>query len=60
MKIELAGRVARIFLNGSEKPSLVVDGLKSANLRGAVGLWGYAGEESYFSNVRITPAALRQ
>lgn len=57
VKIELAGRVARIFLNGSEKPSLVVDGLKSANLRGAVGLWGYAGEESYFSNVRITPAA---
>jgi len=57
VKIELAGRVARIFLNGSEKPSLVVDGLKGSNLRGAVGLWGYAGEESYFSNVRITPAA---
>ncbi len=57
LKIELAGRVARIFLNGSEKPSLVVDGLKGSNLRGAVGLWGYAGEESYFSNVRITPTA---
>ena len=35
----------------------MVDGLKSPNLRGAVALWAYAGEESYFSNLRITPAA---
>lgn len=56
MKIEVAGRVARVYLNGSGKPSLVVDGLKSASLHGAIGLWGYAGEESYFSNLKITPA----
>jgi len=35
----------------------VVDGLKGEDLKGAVALWGYAGEESYFSNVRVTPAA---
>jgi len=57
LKIEVSGRTARIFINGSKKPSLVVDGLKSSLLRGEVGLWGYAGEESYFANVRITPAA---
>ena len=57
LKIEVAGRTARIFLNGGTKPSLVVDGLESSMLHGAVGLWGYAGEESYFANVRITPAA---
>jgi hypothetical protein len=57
VKIEVAGRTARIFLNGSAQPSLIVDGLKSSNLRGAIGLWGYAGEESYFSNLRVTPAA---
>lgn len=57
VKIEAAGRTARIYLNGASKPSLVVDGLKSGNLRGAVGLWAYAREESYFSNLRITPAA---
>jgi hypothetical protein len=57
LKIEVSGRTARIFLNGSTKPSLVVDGLKSSTLRGGVGLWGYAGEESYFANVRITPTA---
>ena len=57
LKIEVAGRVARVFVNGSGKPSLVVEGLKSSNLHGAIGLWGYAAEESYFSNLKITPAA---
>jgi len=59
LKIEVAGRVARVYLNGAAKPTLVVDGLKGENLHGAVGLWGYAREESYFSNLRITPAAAR-
>jgi hypothetical protein len=57
LKIEVAGRVARVYVNGASKPSLVIDGLKSENLHGAIGLWGYAREESYFSNLRITPAA---
>lgn len=57
MKIDVAGRAARVYLNGSSEPSLVVDGLKGANLHGAVALWGYAGEESYFANVRVTPSA---
>jgi hypothetical protein len=56
MRIEVAGRAARIFLNGSSKPSLVVDGLKGSNLHGKVALWGYAGEESYFANVRVIPS----
>jgi hypothetical protein len=57
LRIDVAGRSARIYLNGSPKPTLVVDGLKSPNLHGAIALWGYAGEESYFSNLCITPAA---
>jgi hypothetical protein len=54
LKIEVKGRSAKLYLNGSARPSLVVDGLKGEDLRGAVALWGYPGEESYFSNVRIT------
>lgn len=57
LKIEVAGRVARVYVNHATKPSLVVDGLKSGNLHGAIGLWGYAREESYFSNLKITPSA---
>jgi hypothetical protein len=56
VRIEVAGRAAKLYLNGSAKPSLVVDGLKGEDLRGAVGLWGFTDEEAYFSNVRITPA----
>jgi len=57
VKIELHGRSARIFLNGSDSPSLIVDGLKGEDLLGGVALWGYPGEDSYFSNLRITPSS---
>ncbi len=57
LKIVVAGRSAKLYLNGSERPALMVDGLKGDELHGAIALWGYAGEESYFSNLRITPAA---
>jgi hypothetical protein len=56
LRIEVSGRSAKLYLNGSAKPSLVVDGLKGEDLHGAVGLWSFTHEEAYFSNVRITPA----
>jgi hypothetical protein len=56
LRIEVTGRSAKLYLNGSPQPSLVVDGLKGEDLHGAVGLWSFTGEEAYFSNVRITPA----
>jgi len=60
VKISLEGRTARLYVNGAAKPNLIVDGLKGQDLRGAVGLWGYTNQESYFSNLRITPAAKAQ
>jgi hypothetical protein len=56
VRIEVAGRAARLFLNRSPQPALIVDGLKGQDLRGAVALWGFAGEEAYFSNLKITSA----
>jgi hypothetical protein len=56
VKIEVRGRTAKLYLNGSENPSLIVDGLKGEDLRGSVALWGYSGEEAYFSNVKVIPA----
>jgi hypothetical protein len=55
VKIEIHGRTARLFLNGSNAPTLVVHDLKGEDLVGGVALWGYPGEESYFSNLRVTP-----
>ena len=54
VKIDVKGRSARLYVNGSEQPSLIVDGLKGEDLRGGVALWGYQDEEAYFSNLRIT------
>src|SRR5579872_3992868 len=56
IKIEVEGRRARLYVNGAANPVLVVDGLKGEDLKGGVGLWGSAGQESYFSNVRIRHA----
>src|SRR5205807_5047335 len=39
VRIEVMGRSAKLFLNGSENPTLVVDGLKGQDLRGGVGVW---------------------
>jgi hypothetical protein len=54
VRIEVKGRSAKLYLNGSENPSLAVEGLKGQDLRGGIALWSYQGEEAYFSNVRIT------
>ena len=54
VKIDVKGRSARLYINGSEQPSLIVDGLKGEDLRGGIALWAYQGEEAYFSNLRIT------
>jgi len=56
VKIEVHGRSAKLYINGAENPSLVVNGLKGEDLRGGIALWGYPGEEAYFPNLRIIPA----
>jgi hypothetical protein len=56
VKIEIHGRSARLFVNGSDSPSLVVNGLKGEDLQGGVALWGDSDEESYFSNLRVSPS----
>jgi len=56
VKIEVHGRSAKLYVNGSENPSLVVNGLKGEDMQGGVALWGSSGEEAYFSNLKITHA----
>src|SRR5690242_13346307 len=55
LRIDVHGRVAKLFIDRSDTPSLVVNGLKGEELRGGVALWGYAGEEAYFANFKVTP-----
>jgi hypothetical protein len=53
LRVEVHGRKAKVFLNGSSKPSLMVDGLKGEELQGPIALWGFSGEDSYFANLKI-------
>lgn len=62
LKIEVTGRDAKLFVNGALEPTLVVQGLKGEDLAGHVALWGFPGQNTWFSNLRIThtkPAAVR-
>jgi hypothetical protein len=54
VRIEVKGRTAKLYLNGSADPSLVVGPLLGQDLRGGVALWGYPYEQAYFSDVRVT------
>jgi len=56
MKIEVAGRQAKLYINSAPRPVLIVDGLKGEDLTGGIGLWPSGGQDNYFSNVRIIHA----
>ncbi|NRF37515.1 family 16 glycoside hydrolase [Pedobacter foliorum] len=55
MKIEIKGHRAKLFLNGENHASLVVNDLKLGdNKGGAIGLWVDVGTEGYFSDIKIS------
>ena len=54
LRIEVKGSKARLFLNGSTQPALVVSDLKhGAGIAGAVGLWVDVGTEGFFTDLAI-------
>jgi hypothetical protein len=55
LKIDVAGTTARLFVNGSSQPALVVTDLKHGQSRGAIALWTRISADAYFSNLRVTP-----
>lgn len=54
IKIEVKGEKAKLYLNGSEHPVLVVNDLKhGVNASGGIGLWVDIGTEGYFTDLRV-------
>jgi hypothetical protein len=53
-KLEVAGRKARLYVNGANQPCLIVNDLKLNAGEGGVALWVGPGTEGYFSNFKIT------
>jgi len=54
VKIEVKGDQARVFLNQSSEPSLVIYDLKRAVATGKIGLSGPMDGSAYFSNVSVS------
>ena len=54
IKVEVSGVKARLYVNGSSQPVLVVNDLKLGDGKGAVALWIGVGTEAYFSNIRVS------
>jgi hypothetical protein len=57
VKIEVAGTKARLYVNGSSQPVLIVNDVKSGpDARGGVALWIDQGTVAHFRNLVVTPA----
>lgn len=56
LKIIVSGSKAKLFINNSKQPALIVNDLKhGADNSGAIGLWVDIGTEGFFSDIKITP-----
>lgn len=56
VRIEVDGAKARLFVNGVEQPTLLVNDVKTgAAGRGAVALWFEGSTVAHFANLKITP-----
>jgi hypothetical protein len=55
IKIEIHGDQARLYVNGAQQPTLIVNDLKHGRSKGAIGLWVGPGVVAHFANVSVTP-----
>ena len=56
IRIEVNKGVARLFVNGSAQPVLIVNDMKNPPASGRIALWIDVGTEAHFSRLRVTPA----
>jgi hypothetical protein len=55
IKIEVKDAQAKLFINNTQQPSLIVNDLKhGANASGSIALWVETGTEGYFKDLKIT------
>ncbi len=54
VKIEVSGAKARLYVNGAEEPTLIVNDLKLGEVKGAIALRVGPTGDAYFANLRIT------
>jgi hypothetical protein len=53
MRIEFAGKTARVFINNQKHPSFIVSEMKGKTSTGSIALWVDIGTEGYFKDIKI-------
>lgn len=54
VRVEVAGSVAKVYVNNAEEPNLIVNDLKHGLSRGSVGIYSYH-KTIYFANLKVVP-----
>jgi hypothetical protein len=54
VRIEVQGDKARLYVNGAQQPTLVVNDLKQGQSHGTIALWVGFGTVAHFANLRIS------
>ncbi|HEY2467788.1 MAG TPA: hypothetical protein VGI45_08090 [Terracidiphilus sp.] len=54
-KIQVSGTTAKLYVNGAEQPTLIVNDLKKPASNGGIALWVGQGTIAHFADLKITP-----
>lgn len=57
LRVEVEGVKMRLFVNGAQQPTLIVNDLKMGDTAGSIGLWIGVGTEAYFAALKIRGSA---
>jgi hypothetical protein len=55
IKIQVTGQCARLYVNGSDQPVLIINDLKQPLTKGAIALWVGPGTIAHFAGLTVTP-----
>ena len=55
IKIQVVGQTARLYVNGADQPTLIVNGLKQPLAKGGLALWVGPGTIAHFADLKIAP-----
>ena len=54
IKIVVAGKTARLYVNGAAQPTLIVNDLKHGDGPGRIALWAHVETDAYFGPITVT------
>jgi hypothetical protein len=55
LKIAVNGKIAKLYVNGAEQPTLIVNDLKQTLSSGSIALWVGQGTIAHFADLKVTP-----